>query len=159
MGWGGPGINRLDSGPQEEPLLQPPSHPCLPTLEGGPWREKAALGLGPSFPHPTSQTSQRGKGPALSSFNTDSHRAQNLSPLPPKPLKVAGGGGEERSRPEQVQRKQMLVPEFYLRGWGERRAGSGGVFGDPQGPLWCKLGGAGDTEAGAEAQRGGVGWL
>lgn len=48
----------------------------------------------------------------------------------------------------------MLVPEFYLRGWGERRAGSGGMFGDPQGPLWCKLGGAGDTEAGVGAKRG-----
>lgn len=60
---------------------------------------------------------------------------------------------------EQVQRKQMLVPEFYLRGWGERRAGSGGMFGDPQGPLWCKLGGAGDTEAGAGAKRGGGCWV
>lgn len=51
----------------------------------------------------------------------------------------------------------MLVPEFYLRGWGERRAGSGGMFGDPQGPLWCKLGGAGDTEAGAGVKRGVLG--
>lgn len=48
----------------------------------------------------------------------------------------------------------MLVPEFYFRGWEERRAGSGGMFGDPQGPQWCKSGGAGDMDAGAWAKRG-----
>lgn len=50
----------------------------------------------------------------------------------------------------------MLVPEFYLRGWGERRAGSGGVFGDPQGPLWC-VGWAGETGSWAGAKRGVLG--
>lgn len=40
----------------------------------------------------------------------------------------------------------MLVPEFYFRGWEGRRAGSGGMFGDPQGPQWWKWGGAGDTD-------------
>lgn len=44
----------------------------------------------------------------------------------------------------------MLVPEFYFRGWGGRRAGSGGMFGDPQGPQ-CGVG------WGRRHRRGGVG--
>lgn len=48
----------------------------------------------------------------------------------------------------------MLVPEFYFRGWGGRRAGSGGMFGVPLGPSVMEWGGAGDTDPGAWAKSG-----
>lgn len=46
----------------------------------------------------------------------------------------------------------MLVPEFYFRGWGGRRAGSGGMFGGPLGPSVMEWGGARDTDPGAWAK-------
>lgn len=132
MGWGGPGINRLDSGTSGRNLSPTP----LPIPASQRWKG-APGGKGYAGPSGRASPSHQSNLPAGQRDQPSPHsiliatRAQNLSPLPPKPLKVAGGGGEKEST-EQVQRKQMLVPEFYLRGWGERRAGSGGVFGDPR---------------------------
>lgn len=98
MGWGGPGINRLGFGTSRR-ILSPTPFPSLPPDAGrgllGPLEGKGCAGPSASFPHPTRQTSQRGRGQPSPHSILMATRAQNPTPLPPKPLQVAGGGGGE----------------------------------------------------------------
>lgn len=121
MGWGGPGINRLDSGPPGGPSRQPPSHPCLPTLEGGPWREKAALGPRAELPPSHQSNLPAGQGPALSSFNTDSHKGpEPLSSSTEAPQSGWGWGwGWGRSRRSKCKGSRCWSLSFIC-GDGER---------------------------------------
>lgn len=163
MGGGDLGINWLEFGTSGRVLSPTPSHPSLPSPPrlgsvSPCWKgilgslEEAQLGPGLSFPPSHQSYLSGGRGQPSPCEILSDLRAPNPACSPTEAPPVGGGSTE------QVQRKRMLVPEFYFRGWGGRRAGSGGVFGDPQGPQsWSGVGQERQTKR--RGQKGSVGWL
>ena len=107
---------------QEDPLTNPLPIPVSQRWEGAPWApggKRLRWALRPSFPHPTRQTSQRGRGQPSTRSILTATRAGNPTPLPPKPLQVAGGGGWGRCRRSKCKGSRCWSLSFIC-GDGER---------------------------------------
>lgn len=107
---------------QEDPLANPLPIPVSQRWEGAPRApggKRLRWALRPSFPHPTRQTSQRGRGQPSTRSILTATRAGNPTPLPPKPLQVAGGRGWGRSRRSKCKGSRCWSLSFIC-GDGER---------------------------------------